>query len=50
MKDEMREDLLITRKDILLHISTRAADRSDEDNAAPCTHTRLLCRLFGKKD
>ena len=49
MKNEMREDLLITRKDILIHVSTHAAD-GDEKDAAPGACARLLCRLFRAKD
>ena len=50
MKNEMREDLLITRKDILVHVSTQAAGGSDDENAAPGMRTRLMCRLFRAKD
>ncbi len=33
MKNKMREDLLITREDILLHLCAEPADRYSEDEA-----------------
>ncbi len=57
MKNEMREDLLITREDILLHLCAETADRSDEEDALdplPTGQTGmlpvLLRRLFRRED
>lgn len=49
MKNEMREDLLITREDILMHMSARNAEPDGEEKivaAPPCGLPDVFFRLI----
>ncbi len=54
MKNEMRKDLMITREDILLHLSAQDTEPDDEESLAPAgaadAFLRFLCRLFKRDD
>lgn len=49
MKDEMREDLLITREDILMHLSMESAELCDEEETLaplPACRTNVFFGLL----
>ena len=50
MKNEMREDLLITREDILMHMSARNADPDGDEEATSCNVFFRLIRWLTREE
>ena len=47
MKNEMREDLLITREDVLTYLYPKAAENDDEDETGALLPADPDCTFFG---